>query len=183
MINASPSLQLADVVSGFALATYLVKNGWSERPSKIAGISILTKQLGDSTESVELILPIAPGFMDEKRRVADALRAVEVTEGRQMKSIVDDVHRLQGADQLQAARSAGPEVRQTKPPTGRATEIERSGTAAGLQAAARRLRDANASQRILQVPQQDMDAAAAAMRMVGVHGTVKNMAGTKRRPV
>ena len=68
-------------------------------------------------------------------------------------------------------------------PTGRATEVERSGTAAGLQAAARRLRDADASQRVLQVPQQDMDAAAAAMRKVGVHGTVKNMAGTKRRPV
>jgi hypothetical protein len=68
-------------------------------------------------------------------------------------------------------------------PSGRATEIERSGTAAGLQAAARRLRDADASQRVLQVPQQDMDAAAAAMRKVGVHGTVKNMASTKRRPV
>jgi hypothetical protein len=28
-----------------------------------------------------------------------------------------------------------------------------------------------------------MNAAAAAMRKVGVHGTVKNMAGTRRRPV
>src|SRR6266849_1034583 len=49
-------------------------------------------------------------------------------------------------------------------PSGRATEIERSGTTAGLEAAARRLRDADASQRVLQVPQQDMDTAAAAMR-------------------
>jgi hypothetical protein len=67
--------------------------------------------------------------------------------------------------------------------TGRATEVERSHSAQGLEAAARRLRDAKASQHVLQVPQQDMDAATAAMRKVGVHGTVKNMAGTKRRPV
>jgi hypothetical protein len=67
--------------------------------------------------------------------------------------------------------------------TGRATEIERSGTPAGLEAAARRLRDADASQRVLQVPQHDMDAATSAMRKVGVHGTVKNMVGTRRRPV
>jgi hypothetical protein len=68
-------------------------------------------------------------------------------------------------------------------PSGRATEVERSGRTGELQAAARRLRDANSSQRVLQVPQQDMDAAAAAMRKVGVHGTVKNMTGSKRRPV
>ena len=67
--------------------------------------------------------------------------------------------------------------------SGRATEIERSGTTEGLTAAARRLRDAPASQHVLQVPQGDMNAAAEAMRKVGVHGTVKNMAGTKRRPV
>ncbi|MGP0059950.1 MAG: hypothetical protein ACLPID_11760 [Beijerinckiaceae bacterium] len=70
-----------------------------------------------------------------------------------------------------------------KSASGRATEIERGGTDAGLQAAARRLRDADANQHVLQVPQRDMDAAAAAMRKVGVHGTVKNMTGSKRRPV
>jgi hypothetical protein len=70
-----------------------------------------------------------------------------------------------------------------KTASGRATEIERSGTTAGLVAAARRLRAARASQHVLQVPQPDMDAATAAMRKVGVHGTVKNMAGTQRRSV
>jgi hypothetical protein len=95
MINASPSLELAEEVSGAALAIYLVQNGWSERPSKIAGISILSKQSGDLTESVELVLPVVPGFIDENRRVADALRTVEATDGRPMKSIVDDVYRLQ----------------------------------------------------------------------------------------
>src|SRR5258708_4200713 len=94
MINASPSLELAEALSGSALAAYLVKNGWSERPSKVEGISILSKQLSGSTNSVELVLPVVPGFIDENRRVADALRAVEATEGRSMKSIFDDVHRL-----------------------------------------------------------------------------------------
>ena len=68
-------------------------------------------------------------------------------------------------------------------PGGRATEVERSGNKRQLEAASRRLRDAPASQRVLQVPQSDMDKAAAAMRNVGVGGTVKNMAGTKRRSV
>ena len=66
---------------------------------------------------------------------------------------------------------------------GRATEVERSGSAQGLEAAASRLKQTRAPQKVLQVPQKDMDAAAKAMRKVGVGGTVKNMAGTKRRSV
>ncbi len=66
---------------------------------------------------------------------------------------------------------------------GRATEVERSGSAQGLGAAARRLKQSGAPQKVLQVPQKDMNAAAAAMRKVRVGGTVKNMAGTKRRSV
>ena len=65
----------------------------------------------------------------------------------------------------------------------RATEGERSGTAAGLNAAARRLKKSGASQKILQVPQKDMDAAAKALRRVGISGTVKNMGGTKPRSI
>ncbi len=65
----------------------------------------------------------------------------------------------------------------------KATEVERSGTEAALRKAARRLRDSGKSQKILQVPQPDMDAAAAAMRSTGVSGTVKNLSGTKRRSV
>jgi len=69
---------------------------------------------------------------------------------------------------------------------GRATEVERSGSTQGLQKAARRLQkaqNAGASQVVLQVPQKDMDAAAAAMRKASVKGTVKNMGSTKRRSV
>ncbi len=66
---------------------------------------------------------------------------------------------------------------------GRATEVERSGDPAALRGAARRLRDARAGQRVLVVPQFDMPAAADAMRDVGVHGTVKNIKGNRRKPV
>ena len=65
----------------------------------------------------------------------------------------------------------------------RATEVERSGTRAGMNAAARRLRKSGAAQKVLQVPQKDMDAAARAMRNAGIGGTVKNMGNTKRRSV
>jgi hypothetical protein len=65
----------------------------------------------------------------------------------------------------------------------RATEVERSGSPAGLQKAARRLRDSGKKQKILQVPQKDMGLAADAMRKVGVSGSVKNMGGTKRRHI
>lgn len=65
----------------------------------------------------------------------------------------------------------------------RATEVERSGSPQGLGAAARRLKESGASQKVLQVPQKDMQAAAKAMRKAGVGGTVKNMGGTKRRGV
>jgi hypothetical protein len=65
----------------------------------------------------------------------------------------------------------------------RATEVERNKDPEALIEAVRRLRDADASQRVLKVPQPHMDAAAAAMRKVGVHGTVKNMSETKRRSV
>ena len=66
---------------------------------------------------------------------------------------------------------------------GRATEIERSGSAQGLAAAARRLKQSGARQKVLQVPQKDMNPAAKAMRKVGIGGTVKNMGGTKSRSV
>jgi hypothetical protein len=63
---------------------------------------------------------------------------------------------------------------------GRATEIERSGTTAGLKKAARRLKASGANQRILQVPQSDMPKAVEAMKGIPVSGTVKNLGGTKK---
>ena len=65
----------------------------------------------------------------------------------------------------------------------RATEVERSGSRAGLDAAADRLKKSGAPQKVLQVPQKDMATAADAMRRAGVGGTIKNMGGTKRQSV
>ncbi len=65
----------------------------------------------------------------------------------------------------------------------RATEIERSGAPQKLVQAAQRLKASGKPQKVLQVPQSDMGKAAEAMRKAGVRGSVKNMGGTKRRPV
>jgi len=65
----------------------------------------------------------------------------------------------------------------------KATEIERSGDPAKLQMAARRLKASKAPERVLKVPQPDMDAAAAAMRAAGVSGNVTNLSDTKTRKV
>jgi len=61
-----------------------------------------------------------------------------------------------------------------------ATEVERSGSSAALKKAAQRLKASRKKQKVLQVPQKDMSKAAQAMRSIGVGGSVKNMAGTKR---
>lgn len=79
--------------------------------------------------------------------------------------------RLKGGGRLDAATA------------GRATEVERSGDMGGLRRAARRLRRSGKHQKVLQVPQKDMDKASKAMRQEGVAGTVKNMSGTKRRSI
>ena len=65
----------------------------------------------------------------------------------------------------------------------KATEVERSGSTQALAKAALRLKASSKPQKVLQVPQQDMSKAIAAMKKVGLKGTVKNMAGTKRRSV
>ena len=65
----------------------------------------------------------------------------------------------------------------------RATEVERNGSSSRLDKAAGRLRASGARQKVLQVPQKDMPAAASAMRRAGTTGTVKNMGGTKRQRV
>lgn len=65
----------------------------------------------------------------------------------------------------------------------KATEVERSGSTKGLNKAVSRLKDSGKKQRVLVVPQKDMDKASKAMREGGVSGTVKNMSGTKRRSI
>ena len=77
---------------------------------------------------------------------------------------------LRGGQRLDALTKGG----------GRATEVERSGTKAGLGKAAGRLKKAGTRQKVLQVPQKHMGAAATALRRIGIGGTVKNMSGTRK---
>jgi hypothetical protein len=65
----------------------------------------------------------------------------------------------------------------------KATEVERSGNKKALEKAATRLKLRRSKQKVLQVPQKDMNKAALAMKKVGTKGTVKNMAGTKRKSI
>ena len=62
----------------------------------------------------------------------------------------------------------------------RATEIERNGNHSD---AVNRLKNSEANQKILQVPQKNMKKAVEAMKTAGVKGSVKNMTGTKRYSV
>ena len=62
----------------------------------------------------------------------------------------------------------------------RATEVERSDNMRSLKAAARRLKASKATQRVLQVPNQNMPKAKLAMKAEKVTGTVKNMTETKK---
>ena len=64
-----------------------------------------------------------------------------------------------------------------------ATEVERSGSASGLEKAVQRLKSKRSKQKVLQVPQKDMPKAVLSMKKKGVGGTVKNMSGTERRSV
>ncbi len=65
----------------------------------------------------------------------------------------------------------------------KATEVERSGDRKLLEKAAQRLKASGKPQKILQVPQKDMNVATDAMKATKVKGTVKNMGGTKRKSV
>src|SRR5215467_12209803 len=91
MIDAEPSLRVAKGLTGSALATYLLQRDWSARPSRVKGISILSKDVIGSDQTVEFILPIGDGFTDEQLRIADALRSVATVEGRSVEAVANDV--------------------------------------------------------------------------------------------
>jgi hypothetical protein len=81
MIDASPSLEAAKGISGRELLVYLEGEGWKAGPSKVDGISIVSKELPGANQRAEFIVPIKAGFSDELRRVADALRTIAQIEG------------------------------------------------------------------------------------------------------
>jgi hypothetical protein len=91
MIDATPSLEAAKGLTGIGLVNYLVSHGWTAQPSRIDGISIVSKEISGADRPAEFILPVKPGWEDEHRRIADALRTIEAIEGRPLKQIANDV--------------------------------------------------------------------------------------------
>jgi len=62
-------------------------------------------------------------------------------------------------------------------------EVDRSGSLAHLERAAKRLKHVKAEDRVLRVPQWDMEKAASAMRKAGVSGAVSNLCGTRSKRI
>jgi hypothetical protein len=88
MIDAAPSLREAKRLSTSALSDYLQSTGWAVRPSRIDGVAIFSKMLLGAEEPVNIVLPLLPNIEDDGRRIADALRTLEVVEERPIFEIV-----------------------------------------------------------------------------------------------
>jgi len=105
MIDANPSLEAAEGLTGAGLLDYLVANGWTAQPSRIDGISILSKDVPGADRPVEFILPVKPGWEEEQRRVADALRTIAAVERRSLAEIADDVRSIMAPAEQAAGRA------------------------------------------------------------------------------
>jgi hypothetical protein len=96
MIDAAPSLEAAKGISGKDLLAYLDAEGWTAAPSKIDGMMILSKELGEADQRAEFIVPVKAGFSDEKKRIADALRTIGQIQGRSEAQIAKSVKQVAG---------------------------------------------------------------------------------------
>lgn len=91
MIDALPSLKAATGISGKDIRAYLTAKGWSSRPSRVEGVVILSKDMPETEERAELIVPVKAGHSDEQRRVADALRTIAQIEDCSEDEVADRV--------------------------------------------------------------------------------------------
>jgi hypothetical protein len=109
MIDAEPSLRAAEDLPASVLVHYLRSAGWNSRPSRVPGVTVLSKELPGADQPIHVVLPEIQGFSDEHRRVADALRTIEVVEERPMLAIVDDARQMWAAS-VEAAAIASAEA-------------------------------------------------------------------------
>jgi hypothetical protein len=65
----------------------------------------------------------------------------------------------------------------------RVQEVDRSASVSHLERAAKRLKHTRAAERVLVVPQWNMDKAVEAMKRAGVSGVVTNLCGTRKQRV
>jgi hypothetical protein len=96
MIDASRSLELAGKINSQRLLDYLLHLGWTIEHSAVEGWAILSTSIPGTGDQVELLFPVRPGFPDERRRVADALRVAAALES----TTEDDI-----ASRLQSTRT------------------------------------------------------------------------------
>jgi hypothetical protein len=115
MIDAGPSLKAAEGLRAIDLLAYLVGTGWSARPSRVDGVSILSKIIPGADRPAEFILPVKPAFEEERRRVADALRTIEAVEERPMSSIVNDVRQVVGKSVKLRTKARAPAKKKHSP--------------------------------------------------------------------
>jgi phasin len=114
MIDAGPSLRAAEGLNAAELLTYLVSRGWTARPSRVDGISILSKAIQGADRPAEFILPINREFDEEHRRIADALRTLAQLEGRSEASVAEEIREFAGA--IKPAGSVSEDVTMLKRP-------------------------------------------------------------------
>jgi predicted flap endonuclease-1-like 5' DNA nuclease len=94
MTDATVSLESAAGLSASALGEYLKHAGWSIRPSRVRGMAIYARTFPSADEPIRILLPAASGMHEEHRRVADALRTIEMVEERPILAIVDDIREI-----------------------------------------------------------------------------------------
>jgi hypothetical protein len=109
MIDAELSLKEAEAIRGGELLAYLVANGWAARPSRVEGVSIVSKRLEGSESPVEFILPIHAAGEEEHRRIADALRTIAQIEGRSESSVANDIRQYADAKADKTITSSTPD--------------------------------------------------------------------------
>src|SRR5262249_19573914 len=93
MIDAQPSLKAAEGLSGSEVAAYLLSKRWAASPSRVEGFIIFSKKIEGSDEPIEILLPVAKGFDEESRRVADALRTIGGIERKPVSVVADEIRR------------------------------------------------------------------------------------------
>jgi predicted flap endonuclease-1-like 5' DNA nuclease len=94
MTDATASLEAAALVSASALGEYLKHAGWSSQRSRARGMTIYAKTFPGADEPIRILLPETPRLDEGHRRVADALRTIEVIEERPILAIVDNVREI-----------------------------------------------------------------------------------------
>lgn len=94
MIDAGPSLDAAAGIAASSLVAYLSSTGWEQRSSgPNLGFIVFSKALSGAKQDVHVLLPRKAALNEERMRVAQVLRTLEVVEERPIEEITEDIRR------------------------------------------------------------------------------------------